>query len=152
VGSLSATPIPTGARVLLDTVALIYFLERHPEHGPAAETVLRRIEQGQLAGLISTLVLAELLVPLYRAGETSRARQVARRLREFRNLETLALSPEIGMEAARLRAQHGLRTPDAIHGATALAGGADGILTNDRGLTCLESDGLRVWSFESFAD
>ncbi len=56
----------------------------------------------------------------------------------------LALSAEMGMEAARLRAQHGLRTPDAIHAATALAGQADGILTNDRALTCLEAEGLQV--------
>jgi len=55
------------------------------------------------------------------------------------------------MEAARLRAQHGLRTPDAIHGATAVVGGAKGILSNDKALACLESEGLQVWTFESFA-
>ncbi len=148
MGPLSTNPIPAGSRVLLDTVTLVYFLERHPDHGQAAEAMLRRIEEGEIAGLMATLVLAELLVPIYRAGETRRARLVANRLTEFRNLEVVALSPDIGMEAARLRAEHRLRTPHAIHGATALGGGADGILSNDRDLMRLEAEGLQVWTFE----
>ncbi len=148
MGPLSIHPIPAGSRVLLDTVTLVYFLEQHPAHGQAAEAVLRRIEEGEITGLMATLVFAELLVPVYREGETRRARLVASRLTEFRNLEVVVLSPEISMEAARLRAEHGLRTPDAIHGATALDGEADGILTNDRDLVRLEAEGLQVWTFE----
>jgi predicted nucleic acid-binding protein len=60
------------------------------------------------------------------------------------------LTADISAEAARLRAQYGLRTPDAIHGATALAGGADGILTNDTGLTCLRAENLRIWLFDEY--
>jgi len=136
--------------VLLDTVAFIYFLEGHSEHGLTAEAVLRRIEKGEIAGLMATLVLAELLVPVYRAGQTRRARDVASRLMGFHNLEVISLSPQISIRAAKLRADHGLRTPDAIHAATALAGSAHGILTNDRDLLRLETEGLHVWTFEPF--
>lgn len=44
-------------------------------------------------------------------------------------------SVQICRMAARLRAKHGIRTPDAIHVATALATGATEFLTNDRGLS-----------------
>ena len=54
------------------------------------------------------------------------------------------------MEAARLRARYGLRTPDAIHGATALLGQADGILTNDKNFNHLANEGLSIWLFDQF--
>jgi len=55
------------------------------------------------------------------------------------------------MEAARLRADHGLRTPDAIHGATAIVTQATGILTNDKWLKALTHEGLSAWLFDTLA-
>jgi len=43
------------------------------------------------------------------------------------------------------RVAHGLRTPDAIHAAMALVSEADGMLTDDRRLRRLESEGIEVW-------
>lgn len=40
----------------------------------------------------------------------------------------------VAEEAARLRARHNLRTPDAIQLATAIRSGASSFLTNDRHL------------------
>ncbi len=138
MGSLTLDSIPTGSRLLLDTVALIYFLERHPRYSQSAEIIFRRIETGDLQSLMSTLVFAELLVPLYRAGDIVAANDLSRLLKNFRHLEILDLTPEIGAEAARLRAGYNLRTPDAVHAATALAGQANGLLTNDKNLSRLQ--------------
>jgi len=44
------------------------------------------------------------------------------------------VSVTIAEQAARLRAQYRLRTPDAIHIATAMIAGCDAFLTNDRDL------------------
>jgi predicted nucleic acid-binding protein len=55
------------------------------------------------------------------------------------------------MEAASLRADHGLRTPDAIHGATAIITRSSGILTNDKQLKVLAKVGLFIWLFDSLA-
>ena len=63
----------------------------------------------------------------------------------FRNLEVVNLTPEISMEAARLRADHGLRTPDALHGATAIVTGVSGIVTNDKRLKKLSREKLTIW-------
>ncbi len=140
--------IPDGSRVLLDTVTLIYFLERNARYAGRAEAVFRRIEAGRLQGVIANLVFSELLAPLYRRGDTRAAAGLANRLLHFKNLEVVALTTGISMEAARLRADHGLRTPDAIHAATAISAQASGILTNDKRLKALSREGLRVWLFD----
>ena len=145
---MSAPAIEDGKTVLLDTVALIYFLEAHERYGPVAESILRRIERGALKGIISSLVFTELLVPLYRAGDDKAAAGLFSRVADFTNLTIHELDAETAAMAARLRAEHDLRTPDAIHAATALMMEADGILTNDRQLRRLDGDGLTIWLFD----
>ena len=145
---MNGAAIGDGKTVLLDTVALIYFLEAHERYGPVAETILRRIEQGKLLGVISSLVFAELLVPLYRAGDKAAASGLVSRLSGFANLTIHELDARTSAIAARLRAEHGLRTPDAIHAATALTAGADGILTNDRQWRRLTKENLTIWLFD----
>ena len=141
--------IPNGSRILLDTVALICFLEPNGQYSEKAEAIFTRIESGELQGLIANLVFAELLVPLYRSGNAQAAVGLSNRLVNFRNMEVVALTKEISVEAARLRADHGLRTPDAIHGATAIITQATGILTNDKRLKALTDEGLSVWLFDT---
>jgi predicted nucleic acid-binding protein len=141
--------IPKGSRVLLDTVALIYFLEVNARYSNKAEAIFGRIESGELQGVMSNLVFAELLVPLYRSGDPLGAVGLAQQLRNFRNLEVITLTTKISMEAARLRADHGLRTPDAIHAATAITTEASGILSNDKRLKTLTQEGLSIWLFDT---
>ena len=141
--------IPKGSRVLLDTVALIYFLEESERYSKKAEKIFGRIESGELQGVMANLVFAELLVPLYRSGDPQAAVGLSNRLINFRNLEVITLTTEISREAARLRADYGLRTPDAIHGATAIINQASGILTNDKRLKVLTQEGLSIWLFDT---
>ncbi|MCB1870277.1 MAG: type II toxin-antitoxin system VapC family toxin [Gammaproteobacteria bacterium] len=143
--------IPKGSRVLLDTVALIYFLEENERYSKSAEKIFSRIESGQLQGVMASLVFAELLVPLYRSGDPQAATGLSNRLRNFRNLEVIPLTTEISMGAARLRADYGLRTPDAIHAATAISTQSTGILTNDKRLKVLSQEGLSIWLFDTLA-
>jgi len=42
--------IPEGSRVLVDTVALIYFLEENARYSKKAEEIFARIESGELQG------------------------------------------------------------------------------------------------------
>ena len=79
--------IPKGSRVLLDTVALIYFLEENERYSKRAEKIFGRIESGQLQGVMATLVFAELLVPLYRSGDPQAA---------SRSVQSIAQLPEPG--------------------------------------------------------
>ena len=148
---MNAFGIPSGSHVLLDTVTLIYYLENHPRHGQRAESVLHAIETGEISACISTLALAELLVPLHAAGEDAQAQALTRQLAHFPNLHIHPMTIEMAVRASRLRARHRLRTPDAIHAATALEHGASGIITNDSDFRCLRDEGLQVWLFDEKA-
>ena len=53
-------------------------------------------------------------------------------LTQFPNLRMAALDVALAAEAALVRAETGLRTPDAVQVATARVFGADAIITNDR--------------------
>ena len=70
-------------------------------------------------------------------------------LTNFPNLKTIPLTIEISTTAARLRAIHGLRAPDAIHAAIAMESKPRGIITNDMGFKKIASPDFGVWLFDS---
>jgi hypothetical protein len=63
--------------------------------------------------------LTEVLIHPLRQGNQILARQYSSILLNAAHVRTLAVSPLIAAESARLRASHGYRTPDAIQLATA---------------------------------
>ncbi len=129
-------------------MAFVYFLEQSPRYYSAARTIFQQVEEGSLQAHASSLVFAELLVHPYRSGNAKLAAATFATLRSYDNLEWDDPSPSIAREAARLRAAYGLRTPDAVHVATALAIKADWIVTNDKGLRRIQPEGVKVWLFD----
>jgi predicted nucleic acid-binding protein len=75
--------------------------------------------------------MTELLVQPYRVADQQQADEFYVLLSTYPNLAWIAPNLEIADRAAKLRALHGLRTPDALHAATALHAGATGFVTND---------------------
>lgn len=147
MGSLTSS-VPDGSRILLDSVSIVYYLERNPRYFHAAAEWMERVNVGRLAAYASALLLAEVLVPAYRAGKPAAARQARAALERVPNFEIVDVSAAVSDSAARLRAEHNLRTPDALHVATALNEGAGWIVTNDRVLRRVEPEGVRVWLFD----
>jgi predicted nucleic acid-binding protein len=135
--------IAPGATIALDTDVLVYFLERHETYFQSVAALIGRIEKGEITAVISSLVYAELLVPAYRAGESGVAARTFHHLTRFPNLRTVEVSAAIAQNAARLRAEYGLRTPDALHAATALDRNADLLLTDDSHFRRIEKE-LRI--------
>ncbi len=122
----------TGRRVGLDSMVFIYHLSDAPRYGPLVAPLFDLWHQGMGRAAASVLAVLEILVGPLRAGEREKAEKALRYLRAFPNLDLVPASCEIAARAAELRAEHGLRTPDALHAATALVGGVDLFLTNDR--------------------
>jgi predicted nucleic acid-binding protein len=135
--------IRSGARVALDTPVLIYALEHHPIHGHDAMALLRRIEIGDLVGIASVLILTEFLTAIFARFDPVEARKIRSALSALK-ITFLPVTEPIAVEAARLRAVYTLRTPDALHVATALAGRADVLVTNDKRLDRVAAEGVRV--------
>ncbi|MDL1961060.1 MAG: type II toxin-antitoxin system VapC family toxin [Deltaproteobacteria bacterium] len=147
MGRMSPEDLPPGHKYAIDTVTFIYFLERHSSYYQTAKRFFQRLEQGDFSAVMSSLVFAELLVPAYREKDPKRAEGLIRILTDFPNLEVVNLSPEISAEAARLRVLYQVRTPDAIHAATAIKSKAHGIITNDNDFLRLK-DCLEIWLFD----
>ena len=149
MGSGALNQIPAGSRIALDTVSFVYFLERHPTYYLPAKGLFERIEKGKVGAVASTLVLTELLVPAFRAGDSSRAQEVLRLLAHFPHLKLIEVSVSIAYEASRIRAESSLRTPDALHLATALIQQTDWFVTNDKTFKRLPNLPLKIGLFSA---
>jgi len=75
--------------------------------------------------------MTELLVQPYRDGNQQRADEFYGLLSTYPNLGWIAPNLEIADLAARIRALHRLRTPDALQAATAVHMLSTGLITND---------------------
>lgn len=53
--------IPTDSQIFLDTNILLYAIAEHPRFGPWCDTLLDRIQRGELVGHVSVIVLNELV-------------------------------------------------------------------------------------------
>lgn len=121
-----------GASVVgLDTMAFIYHFEGHPAYGPLTRLLFRRVEGGQLRACTSTLTMCEVLTGALKAGDSRLAQLYQQVLESMPNLTLSAVDSACAVQAAQIRAQTGLRTPDALQIAAAIRAGAEVFVTND---------------------
>ncbi len=118
-------------RVGLDTSIFIYQLEANPRYLPFTEHIFEWLERPGSSAVTSTVTMTELLVHPYRQHDEERVDEFYGLLSTYPNLEWAAPGLEIAELAARIRAQHRLRTPDALQAATAVHAQATGFITND---------------------
>ena len=128
MGSLT---FPSAGTVDVDSMVVIYLVDRHPVYLPACVRLWEAAGRKRVDLISSELVILETLVGPLRAGDAELASE-----REgfwtHTNGTLLGITLPVLREAARLRASiPALRTPDAIHAATALATGCAMFLTND---------------------
>jgi predicted nucleic acid-binding protein len=115
----------------LDTSVFIYYLEANPSYVDLAGEVFAWLELSSNTAVTSTLTMTELLVLPYRASNEVLVNQYYGLLSLFPHLEWVAPDLAIADTAARIRAHHRLRTPDALQVATAIRCGASALLTTD---------------------
>jgi len=118
-------------RIALDTPVFIYQLENNPRYVGLTDGVFSWLESAEGRAVTSTITMTELLVQPYRDGDQRRVDEFYGLLSTYPNLEWIAPSLEIADVAARIRAVHGLRTPDALEAATAVHTDVSGFITND---------------------
>ncbi len=118
-------------KIGLDTSVFIYAFEAHPKYAALAGAVFSWVESPHGSAVTSTLTLLELLVQPYREADMDRVDRFYALLSTYPHLEWVAPGVQVADLGAQLRAEHGLRTPDAVHAATALACGATGLVCND---------------------
>lgn len=134
--------------VALDTMIFIYAFEEHPVYLPVLKSFFHALEKGEMSAVTSTLTITECLVQPYRKKNFALSAQYLVLFRNFPNLSIIPLSDDIAERAAFLRAQHNLRTPDAVQLATALVSGCHAFLTNDDRFLAVE--GIRILVLDQF--
>lgn len=118
--------------LLLDTMVFSYHLSNRPRYAPPAAAVLEMIETGKVMGVTTTVTLAELLTVPAQSGNRRAMQEYELYLTHFPNLQIVSLNVALARETAIVRAETGLRVPDAVQIAAARLSNADGIVTNDR--------------------
>ena len=118
--------------ISLDTMVFAYHLADHPRYSALTTAVLDAVESGRLNAVTTTVTLTEILTAPAKAGEQQALQDYEIFLTRFPNLHIAPLDVEMAREAALVRGEAGLRTPDAIQVAAARLAGAEAILTNDR--------------------
>jgi predicted nucleic acid-binding protein len=118
-------------RIALDTSIFIYHLEPNPKYLAYTNLIFSWLEQSGSRAITSIITMTELLVLPYRQGDEQRANDFYGLLSTYPNLDWITPNLEIADLAARIRALHRLRTPDALLAATAEHSLATGLITND---------------------
>jgi predicted nucleic acid-binding protein len=136
--------------VALDTMVFSYHLANHPRYAPLTSVVLEAIESGQVAGVTTTITLAEILTVPAAAGDQLALQDYELYLTRFTNLTIVPLDVALAREAALVRGSARLRTPDAIQVAAARLASADAIITHD-GRWAGRIDRPRVVVLEEYA-
>jgi predicted nucleic acid-binding protein len=106
-------------------------MEANVRYLALTDFVFSWVEQAGHQAVTSTITMTELLVPSYRDKDVDKVDEFFGLLSTYPNLEWIAPNLEIAEVAARLRALHGLRTPDALQAATAVDAHATALITND---------------------
>jgi predicted nucleic acid-binding protein len=118
-------------RIALDTPVFIYQMEANPRYTVFTDPIFSWIERPGFRAITSSITMTELLVQPYRDDAKQRADAFYGLLSTYPNLDWIAPTLEIADLAARIRALHRLRTPDALQAATAVRANATGFITND---------------------
>ena len=125
--------LPTSGSVYLDANGFIYSVERIEPYRTRLEPMWQAAQTGHIEIVSSELTLLETLVKPLQAEDTELER-LFRSLLNSREVRLMPATPPIWEHAARLRATiPGLKTPDAVHAATAFSAGSAIFLTNDPG-------------------
>jgi predicted nucleic acid-binding protein len=120
--------------VYIDTNVLIYHLEDTAPYSELTQILFDLIERGNLKGHTSTLSLLELNVKPYQLNRPDKAVTHIALLKNLPHFSIQPLTLEMADRAAQMRAKYQLKTPDAIHLASALECRCDTMIGNDQNL------------------
>ena len=110
---------------------IIYSVERHPKYVDLLHPLWTKVNNNEISLLSSELLWLEILVKPLKANNQSIIDLYTELLTS--SIQLAPVDESILRSAAQLRSTTKLKTPDAIHAATAISCGCTMFLTNDRG-------------------
>lgn len=130
--------------VALDTPIWIAFIEQKPAFLADVNPLFESLKTGRIRVVTSVVGLIEILTGALLRGDEILERRAEEVLTGLDGSTIVPVTLEVARHAARLRAAYGLRTPDAIHLATAVATEATEFVTTDRRLARVKEIEVRV--------
>ena len=130
--------IPSGSKVYVDTAVLIYTLEENTDYFDLLKPLWIKFQAQEIELISSELILMEVLVLPLRNNDESLISDYEQLLLDSA-MQLIPINQSILRQAANLRATNRLKTPDAIHAATALSINCDLFITNDNGFRNLSN-------------
>jgi predicted nucleic acid-binding protein len=119
-------------RIALDTSIFIYQVEANPRYQFLTDRLFAWIEEPGHSAITSTITMTELLVHPYREDDEQLVDQFYGLFSAYPNLDWILPDLEVADNAARLRAAHNLRTPNALLAACAIKARATALVSNDQ--------------------
>jgi predicted nucleic acid-binding protein len=110
----------------------IYTIEGISDYYSLLKPLWSKFYAGEIQIISSELILMEVLVVPLRNGNNSLVTDYQELLLSSQ-VQLIPISQSILQQAANIRATSNLKTPDAIHAATALSVNSNQFLTNDKG-------------------
>lgn len=120
--------------VLIDTNVILNAKNVDEPYSASSLQLLDAIEDGFAYGIISIISISELCIGYYSQEDMRGKEELLTHLISNKNFEIVNLDLEIADVAAKIRADTGLRLPDAILVATGLAKRTQYLVTNDKEL------------------
>ena len=131
MGSLT---YPANGLIGLDSVTLIYAVEKRAKYGPLIDPLWTTAKSGEVTLLLSELAISEALVLPLRTQDAKLVRAYEAVI-EAPGFRVEPVTWEVLKAVSRLRAERpSLRTPDAVHLATAELARCDLFVANDKAL------------------
>ncbi|MDJ0693127.1 MAG: type II toxin-antitoxin system VapC family toxin [Mastigocoleus sp. MO_167.B18] len=124
--------LPSSSAIYVDTSVVIYTIEGNPDYYSLLEPLWSKFYAGEIQIISSDLTLMEVLVVPLRNGNNVLVADYEELLLSSQ-VQLIPINQSILRQAANLRATTSLKTPDAIHAATALSASCDQFITNDKG-------------------
>ncbi|QGM93007.1 type II toxin-antitoxin system VapC family toxin [Methylocystis rosea] len=135
-------------RIYLDANVFIDAFENDDAPVTRGRTVLDHLRRGDAIGVISELVVAELLTKPLEIGDKELCDAYEALFESSSTIETFPIDRRVLVQAARLRATvKSMRMPDAIHVATAKLYNCAAFVTADRRLAVPE--GIRAINLDA---
>ena len=132
---MGAMTLPVSGLVYIDTMTLIYTVERYRAYWPLLEPLGRAATTKTIEIVTSELTLMETLVGPLKSGNAALLTAFEQAVLGT-DMRLLPITRATLREAAQLLATTKLKTPDAIHAATVRQSGCVLFVTNDHDYRC----------------
>jgi len=130
--------------VCLDTSIFIYHLEDISPYNILTKIIVEKIAAGEILCYISTLTITELLTKPYKMKDMRKISLFEEFIQSLPNTKIQDIDYNIAKNAAKIRANNNLRTPDAILLATASKNKRSSFITNDISLKNIHIEDISI--------